>query len=159
MMKKMIAILLLTMTCLVEAQVSLGPVPGTPGLLVKVLSISEAQLEALGTTPLEIVPAPGASTIAVPVSWIVETKTTTGYSTNPTMHLQLGATTFTGEIDINLTGVGTTLRTRSALEHTGSSDFRNLPINVDLTADPGTPGTGIAISRVTVFYRLVDSIR
>ena len=132
-------------------------------LLAVTRALTEAELEALGTTPITLVEAAGADKTIYPVCALLEVTVTTGYSSSPTATLiHKGSTT--DLVAFNAFSFVTTGGHSSfgmGLDHVrnpyGTFDPRNKALQIELSGDPGTPGTGVATGTVTVYYVIVTT--
>ena len=130
------------------------------GLLIAKLALSEAQLEALATTPVKIVTAPGANKLIVPLFIQVKLIIDTGYSSSPTFHLEYDGftTNITASANPNWGTTGTKLSTQdaAAVNFVAGSDPRNTALMVTASADPTGAGVGTAV--VTVPYYIANTV-
>ena len=122
------------------------------------LVLTEAQLESGNTTPIEIVAAQGAGKIILPVEHYVELIVTTGYTSSPSFNLVHDGQALSLAVNISPNwGVVATTRNRQIVSSaTPTYDPANLSLKVRLSADPGTPGTGVATAKVGVAYYVLS---
>ena len=137
---------------------------GIDGLAVVTRSLTELELESLFTTPITLVAAAGASKTIYPICGLVEVTVTTGYSTSPTFELIHAGDAATELIQFtNFSWVATGIKSAFAMGAThvrnpyGTFDPRNKDLQISLSADPGTPGTGVATGTVTVYYTTITT--
>jgi len=116
------------------------------------LSLTELQLESLNSTPVEIVA--GGSGIIVPIFFAVTLVVATGYSSSPDFQLiHAGETQTLASRPINWSITGTKYGTIAGSgANITTYDPTSLAVNVRLSANPGTPGTGVATATAYVLY-------
>ena len=122
-------------------------------------SLTELELEALGTTAITVIAAPGADKVICPVRFDVQLVVTTGYTSSPTFKLvhEGDATALTGLANPVWTGVDTLFSSQvaAAVNRTISGfDPRNKALQIQASADP--TGTGVATAKVRVLYYVAD---
>lgn len=141
-----------------------GGIPDSSLIKVATLSVSEAQFESFDGTAgsnITVVPAPGAGKIITPLKFIYKVVVTTGYSTSPAAEIRYeGQTTnIWGTGAASLTTAGTRMAVPADLAFTttfATFDPTNKAIQVNHAAAAGTPGTGVATAKYTVFYTTFD---
>lgn len=133
-------------------------------LLIASKPLTEAEIEALNTTPIEIIAAPGNGRIIVPVHCLVKVVLTTTYSTNPNFNLNHNGNTannLLNGVTLGLTtDTGTKYRTADGTNWTHASTFDpiNKSVKARLDANPGTPGTGVVTATVVVAYWVTPNL-
>ena len=134
------------------------------GLQSVTRALTEAEIESLFTTPITLVAAAGADKTIYPVCGLVEVTVTAGYSSSPTfelIHAGDAATSLVAFNGFSFAATGTKSTFGMGLDHVrnpyATFDPRNKGLQIALTADPGTPGTGVATGTVTVFYFTVTT--
>lgn len=130
------------------------------GVLRANLSLTEAQLEALNTTPITIVAAAGASTVIFPLHFSVELTVTTGSGTSPTFTLVYEGNTvaLTGAANPAWGTTTTKLSTQLAVAQNlvySTFDPRNVAVQVRLSANPDAAFVGSAIVSVAYYLATV----
>ena len=146
-----------TLAGVVPAAVNQVPVPAAAAVQVATLNLTEAQLESGSTTPITIVAAQ-AGKIIWPVEHYVELVVTTGYGTSPTFNM-----IHNGKTTLLLTAInpswgtaGTKRQKQPAVGITPAYNPANLALQVKLSANPSTPGTGVAIATIGVMYYVLS---
>lgn len=126
-------------------------------------AFTEAELEALGTTAITLVAAPGADKIVVPLWFSFELNIATGYSSTPTVGLRYGtdtnellgtAMTFSWNL-VNVYHKAYAASNTLAFQRTGGFDIRNQDLKVKASADPSNPGTGVATAVANLVYTII----
>lgn len=136
--------------------------PGSSGdILVARLSITEAQLEALGTTPLDVIAAQGAGKIVVPIYCMATTKITTAYGNTPTLRIRYtgNATSLLGTptLFLHILGSGYHRCTIPATDLlSGTFDPANKAVQVSLDTNPS--GAGVGTAKVMLIYTIEDAL-
>lgn len=125
-------------------------------------NITDAQIRALGGTPITIIPAPGAGLVAVPMSITIEKDASAGvYVGNPSLVVRYSG------IGTNLTNAAYALTFTSTTDanatHTASYDLLNAtPSNTAVvlthTAAEMTGGNSANTLRVTAMYYTTSAI-
>jgi hypothetical protein len=120
-------------------------------------SFTEAEIESLNT-PIELIPAPAVSTDThSPVLLTMTVAVTTAYSTNPTLTLRYdgGTTALVTATAIGLNAIATRRYVVVPVDTNlvrATFDTRGKSVKAFLSANPGTPGTGVATMRLSAFY-------
>lgn len=122
-------------------------------------SLTELELESLGTTAITVTAAPGAGKVICPVRFDVQLVVTTGYSSSPTFKLihEGDATALTGLADPVWTGIDTLFSSQVAVavnRTISGFDPRNKALQIQASADP--TGAGVATAKVRVLYYVAD---
>lgn len=127
-----------------------------------VRNFTEAEIESLGTTPIEIIPAQGGSIVAIPIMWAIDLNIAAAYGDSPALRLRYDGDN-TDLCTAIATGLGsaTGRHTHADAPNTvnisgASGSPRNTLVEVSLASDPVDPGTGSATMRVQVWYLLAD---
>ena len=135
-----------------------GVLPSANGgtLILLRRAFTELELESINSSPVTIVAAPGADKILIPVLASFELNVTTGYSTSPTLDINY-ATIGTTAVNFNsmsftTTGRKVTSEFLTTFNFTSATDPRNRALVMSASADPGTPGTGVATGVLNLFY-------
>ena len=133
---------------------------------VATIALSQAQIEALGTTDVEIVAAPGSGLILIPDTLSVEIDTTTAYAASGTWRTKYGTSAWDGfalhdAITADLNNVRKKLFIRPPAVNSfaagyGTRDPRNKAIVLEAVADP--TGGGAATATVTLIYHTVSAL-
>ncbi|MGH9238628.1 MAG: hypothetical protein ACRD3G_11380 [Vicinamibacterales bacterium] len=133
---------------------------------IESIELTNAQLIILAATPVEMIPAPGAGLVAVPLHMIVRfTRGTVAYSVNSNLRLEfVGSTTnLTQTLSIPFADGGGAsrdqcLHVNRTLGLTFADDFNpsNRAIEVLLDADINN-GNASDLLRVSVLYEIVPS--
>jgi hypothetical protein len=126
---------------------------------VSVVNLTSAQILALGTTPVVIVPASGVNTVNV-ISSITVTCTfvTTPYDTSTNISAYYAAGTISYFVGIDLLGFTSSGISKLYSNDSATQQFQlvaNAPIL--LQADLGDPLTGNGTIKVTVVYQTINS--
>lgn len=121
------------------------------GVYERTLTLTQAQLRALDSTPIEVIPNPGAGKVAVPTRMITERAAGTTYTAATRIRLQYGTTTTVQPISDtagNVAGASASVR---YLERAAAAEavHANEPVNIAASAAMGN-GTGTLT--VTVQY-------
>lgn|SRR3990167_1039232 len=125
------------------------------------VSLTEAQLESLNTTPIQIIAAPGAGQLLWVKMIYVILNVTAAYGSSPTLNAvydgngAFTALTTTISMAWNSTGTKYNHGTPSTQSYTttgGGFDPANAAVNIRASADPSDPGTGAATARVFALY-------
>jgi len=158
-----------------------SPSPGGGSLLSATVELTDAQIKALPTDPIQIVAAPGVNKIIVPISCIVVCDTTAGAYTDLTdsgfdlqvggdsVSCPLGATTLLSSGEVRVGFFALPLSFVSGIATFGGQVFTADPRDVTILSNAaltildnwngGTPyGGGNAANtlKVTVYYVVVD---
>jgi hypothetical protein len=138
-------------------------------ILEKFVDTDDVALAAMSNTGyIDVVPAPGAGKILIPVFWNIEKNSTTafGMGSGNAINLQWGVSAFDGfnwgqlNADLTtgnraaLTGQPTTALSTTAY---GTRDPRNKPLSIHGNTAI-TSGAGTVTLRVTVMYYTINSI-
>lgn len=143
----------------------LGEVAGVPTfvdppIFTKSKDLTAAQLQTLNTVPVEIVAAPGAGFVIVPISWTFEQAIgLTDFGAAPDIFLQWGTVTTRVVVAITLNnGVSATrfFMANAASAAQSIANTSNKPLNISSSAD--TPSAGSGTFRVTVKYYVTDML-
>lgn len=135
----------------------------TESELLKVsFSLTEAQIEAANATPIVLV-TPGTGIMAIAVCLAMTTTVTTAYSTAPNWRVRYNGQTFEA-LTVSASGLAvagpssrTTVSFGSALQINQSlAAFTATALELSLSVAPGTPGTGVATAKGTLWYQLWD---
>lgn len=120
------------------------------------VSLSQAQLEALSTTPVAVVAAQGSGTIICPLALTIDVVQTAAYTNNPSWQLQ-----YTGIAGIALISAVTNdfNNNRNKFYHRVAIDVGAVGINanvdnlaVELSFSAALTGAGAATGRATLWY-------
>ena len=123
------------------------------------IAISEAAFEAANGTPIEMVAAPGAGIIAVPITLAIKTMPTVGYSSAPDWRLRWAGIA-TNIFPVIPTGATGTSNRYGVVSGNGlyvnqvTTGGENLALELSLSVAPGTPGTGVATAKARLWYVL-----
>lgn len=147
-------------------------IPGQPGaagasgatdvLLVRV-ALTELQIESWNTVPIQLVAAQGANRIIIPIMFSIQLTLTTAYTSTPTIQLVWGTDNInllSGVVPSNLNAGAPSTRINSAMgasilsNNYTTIDPRNQALNLVGSANPGTPGTGVATAIVNLLYAI-----
>jgi len=128
------------------------------------VSLSEAQIEAWSSSPIQIIAAPGGGKILVPLFVYVQMFVTSIYTSNPSMKFVYGTNTtslLSTSIPTSLSVVTNTLRGDIAATGLSFSDYsifdpRNKAINLKGSSDPTGGGTGAVTGIVNMAYVTFD---
>lgn len=130
------------------------------------VAITEAELEALNTSPKDIgIAAPGADKIIVPIHCFLEINLVTAYSTSPTYSIVYDtSTTNLLSTTLSITLTATLVKKADsagpgniAWTNYTTFDPRNKIIRLRASANPGTPGTGVATAVAVVTYSIYQT--
>jgi len=119
------------------------------------VGLSEAQFEALNTTPITLVAAQGANKVIMPVAWWMETNVTTAYPNNPIFSLAYASyptlnilttvtMTINGAAPATRLQVGQNNNPTDRLFTYGTNDPRNMALVIRANADPDAAGAATA---------------
>jgi hypothetical protein len=142
----------------VQNLIDLGEVNGEE-MLETTLTLTEAQIESLNSSPIVIIPSPGAA-YRIYIHFVTMTLVvTTAYSTNPTFTIRLVGRT--GNLvsfasTLNATGTKQIRGNGTTPVYSGAPAPEGDALQLMLSADPGTPGTGVASGTITVHYTIED---
>lgn len=125
------------------------------------ITLTEAQFEALNTTPFTLVAAQGASKVIMPVAWWMETNVTTAYANNPVFSLAYASyptlnvlttviMTINGAAPATRLQVGQNNNPTDRLFTYGTNDPRNMALVIRANADP--EATGAATAKIHLAY-------
>lgn len=140
---------------------------GSSTVSLATVNLSQAQIEAWATTPIQLVAAPAANQIVIPLHFSVEINVTTLYTVNPnaTVSLIFGTDTtslLSASFNFNLGTASKKLRALlmltpvSFLNYGATFDPRAKAINLTGSANP-SGGGGVATAIVNLFYVTVTT--
>ena len=122
--------------------------------------LTSAQILALNTTPITLVPAPGAGRAIIPINVVARlTYNSVAYATNTSMEIRYTNGSGTVLTSASLAALLTAVANKTqAVDMTGSefTALPNAPIVVDVAT--GNPTAGNSTVEFTVFYMEVDAI-
>lgn len=146
----------------ITKHVSGGLASTSPTVLTESLAISEAEIEALATTPKTLVAAPGSGFIVIPIAVEIEISQTAAYTAGGVWRIRYaGSTTslttdFTDDLNNDRNKYALRPVVSTSLYSDTTSALSNLAIQLDSSANP--TGAGSATGRITIAYTIGTSI-
>lgn len=138
---------------------------GGSGVLTTTVTLSNAQVGSLSTTPIQLIAAPGANKRILCVGGMVEFNVPSGYGANLTIRIVHGTDqSYSYVLSNNIVGGFGAARNFFVFSvaepgvHTAANfDPRNTAVNVKGTTDIGT-GDAAATMKITLHYVTIDTI-
>lgn len=125
-------------------------------------SITEDEIETVGGLDIELVGAQGADKVISPLGVVVELDVTTAYTTSPSWTLVYDGSTI-GLLAVTGLSFTTTGKKTGLFPHAGALGFvhstfnpTNKGVRLQLSAVPGTAGTGVATAVAILYYTTVQ---
>lgn len=128
--------------------------------------LTEAEIESINTSPIQLVAAQGANKIIVPIFWSIELNLTVAYTSSPSMQLQYAGDTSNLLQNTILLSLTATLAKKYGFSDAvntlifgnyGTFDPRNKDVQLTATANPGTPGTGVVTGVSNLAYTVITT--
>lgn len=123
------------------------------------VTLSSAEILALNTTPIEIIPAQGSGTVIELISAFYKFNyLTTPYATNTDLYLRNGGTTGTQATLSGALAQNDSTPTKMIIKSTGTTT-KDMPENQPLNAyvPSGNPTAGDSPLEIFVYYRVVTT--
>lgn len=137
-----------------KTEISALQAAATSPIIMKTFNLTNAQLIALSTLPVVLVPAQGPDTIIIPVWHNIELAVAVAYTSDPSF--QPGFTGTAGLLLTSLTPTWTTIRRGFQKNVDGSMSYSNdgfYPKNTDLVLKASAAPTGAG--SVTAIYNIL----
>ncbi len=149
-------------TAAITKNVSGGLASTNPDVLSTTVEISEAEIEALATTPKVLVAAPGSGFAINPIFLTIEITQTAAYASGGVWSLRYNGqttdliTTFTDDLNNDRDKLALRLMVAVSLYSDTTTDRSNKAIQITSTANP--TGAGSATARATLVYTITTSL-
>ena len=144
-----------------RAASDISAVSATTSTDIKVVTkiLTDSQIQALNTSPITLVSAPGVDKVIVPISWQLRRNTSGGaYSANPTFFLRYGSAGADGSlfsgvaIALNLATDNNWYRDEALETAIVTTDITNNSLVAKTSADVTSGSAGNTLNLIVVYY-------
>ena len=133
---------------------SAPPTWSTPFSTSSTTSLSTVQIAAANTTPIQLVAAPGAGKVIIPVKVVMSTTYGTAVMTgNTTPEIRVGADPIYSAT--GLLGFGANRVVDMSIGATGQTRVENTALNFSVNTGDPTPGASTTTAKVTTYYQIL----